>query len=94
MKVEEKIKRIRSLFQPYLDEDYVDPVPDNRVKLVEWALEDAEDYDSYDDVIEIMEENIGIPFYDLINLIDELYPPLEIVDDDEISPDDEDYFSV
>ena len=94
MKDEIKDNRIRELFQQYLDEDYIDPVPDNRIKLIEWALEDAEDYNSYDDVIEILESNRDTPFYEVIDMIDEMYPELEIVEDDEISPDDEDYFPI
>lgn len=94
MKNEFKSNRIKELLHHYLEEEYVDPVPDNRKKLIETILWDAEDYDSFDDVISIIEKNPDADFNDLWLMINDLYPELEIVDDDEISPDDEDYFSV
>ena len=92
MKDESKEKKIQDLLQLYLEEDYIDDVPDNRRKLIESAIWDAEDYDNYDEVIETIEANKGLPFNDMILLLLSLYPGVEIVDDDDIDPDDDDYF--
>lgn len=53
-------------------------------------MDDAEYYESYEDVIRILESNKREPFNDVLSKILSLYPPLEIVDDDVDVYEDED----
>ena len=93
-KNEELKSRIIELLQPYLDENYVDAIPNNRRKLVEDIAEDAEYYESYEDVICILENNKEEPFNDVLLKIVSLYPSIEIVDDDvDVYEDDEEQYN-
>ena len=52
--------------------------------LVNVLMINAEEFDIYDEMIDILENNQEKDFDTIVNLIiDNLYPPLEIVDDEE-----------
>ena len=98
-----KKEKLTKLLQPYLDADIVTQIP-NEVKMgVRDILLDAEDYNLYDEFIDIL-KNSSIPetdpeksYFAMMDQVCELLPPLEIVDVDvdvyEEEEDDEEYDS-
>lgn len=83
-----KREKLESLLKPYLDADIVTQIP-NEVKMgVRDILLDAEDYNLYDEFIDIL-KNSSVSeidpersYFDMMDQVCELLPPLEIVDVD------------
>ena len=83
-----KEEELKNLLQPYLDADIVTEIP-NEVKMgVRDTLWDAEDYDLYDEFIEVLKNNPisesdpKRSYFEMLELTGAYLPPLEIVDDD------------
>ena len=98
-----KREKLESLLKPYLKANIVTEIP-YEVKLgIQGILWDAEDYDLYDEYIEIAknnpisEDDPEKSYYDLREKAIKYVPPLEIVDVDvdvyEEEEDDEEYDS-
>lgn len=84
----DKKEELIALLQPYRNENVITEIPDERKKMVDLLIIQAEDFDIYDEMINIIKENQGKDFDAILNMIVELFPPLEIVDDDEINEED------
>ena len=83
-----KREKLESLLKPYLEANIVTEIP-NQVKMgIDNVLGQAEDYDLYDEYIEIAknnpisEDDPEKSYYDLREKTIKYVPPLEIVDVD------------
>ncbi len=83
-----KKEKLKKLLLPYRNENVVTEIPNERKKMVDSLIIQAEDLDIYDEMINIIVENQGKDFDTILNMIVDLFPPLEIVDDDEINEED------
>lgn len=83
-----KEEELKNLLQPYLDADIITEIP-NEVKMgVRGVIWSAEDYDLYDEFIEVLKnnpiskDNPKESYFEMLELTGVYLPKLEIVDDD------------
>ncbi len=83
-----KREKLESLLKPYLEADIVTEIPNEVNMGIRGIIWDAEDYDLYDEYIEILKNNPiskddpKKSYYDLRGKAIKYVPPLEIVDAD------------
>lgn len=83
-----KRQKLKELLQPYLDAGIETEIPNEVAHGVRDVLIDAENYQLYDDYIEILknnpmsEEDPRRSYFEMLELTGAYLPPLEIVDDD------------
>lgn len=86
----EKEKKLETLLRSFPDHYYCDsPIPNEYEEFIGDIVEDGRENGWTDEFIRICEENPNIEFCDIVKLIysEERFPPLEIVDDDELEED-------
>lgn len=91
-----KEKELEKLLKPYLDADIVTEIP-NEVKMgVRGIMWSADDYDLYDEFIDVLknnpisEDDPKKSYFEMLELTGAYLPKLEIVDDDvDVYEDDE-----
>lgn len=81
-----KQEKIMSLIKPYAVSSINDQ---NTVNTIICLVLGASEFNLEDEIIDVLENSNGFDFDGIVKKIVSLFPPIEIVDDDEYDEDDE-----